>query len=142
MMHMTFYWGKKVTVLFDWWKTESWTSYALTLLVCFLFAVFYQYMEDRRLSFLAMAVAPPHQQPSIAAPLIPRLGTRVGKWVRVATAVLVGVNSGIAYMLMLAVMSFNWGVLIAIVLGFGVGYFLFRAKEYEALIVEDTCACS
>ncbi|XP_074291710.1 copper transporter 5.1-like [Silene latifolia] len=99
-------------------------------------------MEDQRLSFLAMVVAPLHQQPSITVSVIPRLGTRVGKWVIVATTVLVGLNSGIAYMLMLAVMSFNWGVLIAIVLGFGVGYFLFTAKKYEALIVDDTCASS
>jgi len=43
---------------------------------------------------------------------------------------------------MLAVMSFNGGVLIAVVLGLAVGYFLFRAKEYEAVIVEDSCACA
>ncbi|KAK9715646.1 hypothetical protein RND81_06G179200 [Saponaria officinalis] len=141
MMHMTFYWGTKMTLLFNSWKTESWPSYTLTLLVIFLFALFYQYMEDRRLRFLAMGIKA-QSQPSInGAPLLPRLGARVSNSARVMTAVLVGVNSVIAYMLMLAVMSFNWGVLIAVVLGFGFGYFFFRAMEYEALVVQDPCPC-
>ncbi|XP_010666855.2 copper transporter 5 [Beta vulgaris subsp. vulgaris] len=142
MMHMTFYWGTKVILLFDFWKTESWLSYSLALLFCILFSAFYQYMEDRRLSILAMGIVPP-SQPSINSPLLPpRLGTRLTKSARFATAVLFGVNSAIGYVLMLAVMSYNGGVLCAVVLGLGVGYFLFRAKEYEALVVEDACACS
>ncbi|KNA12804.1 hypothetical protein SOVF_122600 [Spinacia oleracea] len=150
MMHMTFYWGTKVTLLFDFWRTDSWLSYSLTLLFCFLFSAFYQYMEDRRLCVLAMGIIPPpSNQPSSSANgnattpfLHPRLGTRLSKSARFATAVLFGVNSAIGYVLMLAVMSYNYGVLIAVVLGLTSGYFLFRAKEYEALIVEDTCACS
>ncbi|XP_074267191.1 copper transporter 5-like [Silene latifolia] len=141
MMHMTLYWGTKVTLLFDFWKTESILSYTITLLACFLFAVFYQYMEDRRLSFLAMGITR-QSQPSISTPFVPKPGARVSRSARFATAVLTVVNTTIAYMLMLGVMSFNGGVLIAVVVGFGVGYYLFRAKEYEALIVEDACACS
>ncbi|KAK9757160.1 hypothetical protein RND81_01G144600 [Saponaria officinalis] len=131
MMHMTFYWGTKVTILFNWWKIESWPSYTISLLVCFIITAFYQFMEDRRLSFLAMGIKP-EARPSINTPFILRTRPRVTRLARFATSVLFGVNSFIAYMLML----------IAIVLGFCVGYFLFRAKEYEALIVEDTCACS
>ncbi|KAJ8427267.1 hypothetical protein Cgig2_021773 [Carnegiea gigantea] len=142
MMHMTFYWGTKVTLLFDWWKTESWPSYYLTLLFCFLFAAFYQYLEDRRLSLLALATKR-SSGPSINAPLLPsRFRTRLDNPARVGTAALFGANSAIGYLLMLAVMSFNGGVLIAVVLGLAVGYFLFRAKEYEAVIVEDSCACA
>ncbi|KHN20152.1 Copper transporter 5 [Glycine soja] len=42
MMHMTLYWGKKVTILIDSWKTDSWTSYVLSLLACLVVAAFYQ----------------------------------------------------------------------------------------------------
>ncbi|KAJ8427268.1 hypothetical protein Cgig2_021774 [Carnegiea gigantea] len=133
MMHMTFYWGTKVTLLFDWWKTESWPSYYLTLLFCFLFAAFYQYLEDRRLSLLALATKR-SSGPSINAPLLPsRFGTRLDNPARVGTAALFGVNSAIGYLLMLAVMSFNGGVLIAVVLGLAVGYFLFRAKDNNTI---------
>ncbi|KAK9274318.1 hypothetical protein L1049_019132 [Liquidambar formosana] len=55
MMHMTFYWSTGVTLLFDSWKTESWTSYSLTLLACFLVSALYQYMEDRRVRFKLIA---------------------------------------------------------------------------------------
>ncbi|GAB2276327.1 hypothetical protein Dimus_011059 [Dionaea muscipula] len=51
MMHMTFYWGTKVTMLFDFWKTETWADYSLTLVACFLFSFFYQYLELRRIQF-------------------------------------------------------------------------------------------
>jgi hypothetical protein len=33
MMHMTFYWGKNVTLLVDLWQTTSWTSYHPTRLL-------------------------------------------------------------------------------------------------------------
>uniref|UniRef100_A0A7C8ZKA3 Copper transport protein n=1 Tax=Opuntia streptacantha TaxID=393608 RepID=A0A7C8ZKA3_OPUST len=142
MMHMTLYWGTKVTLLFDWWKTESWPSYYLTLLFCFLFAAFYQYLEDQRLSLLALATKT-SSGPCMNTPLLPsRFGTRLTNPARIGTAALFGVNSAIGYLLMLAVMSFNGGVFIAVVLGLAVGYFLFRAKEYEAVIVEDSCACA
>ncbi|KAL2939793.1 Copper transporter 5 [Bienertia sinuspersici] len=102
-------------------------------------------MEDRRLSILAMGIVPPSQPSNNTnnTPLLPpRHGTRLSKSGRFATAVLFGVNSAIGYLLMLAIMSYNGGVMIAVVVGLGFGYFFFRAKEYEALIVEDACACS
>ncbi|XP_019195629.1 PREDICTED: copper transporter 5.1-like [Ipomoea nil] len=160
MMHMTFYWGKNVTLLFDFWKTDSWTSYTLTLLACLIFAVFYQYMEERRQRFKLISTlsakkgfdgpcsVPPSSQPSpINAPLLYSLPTlTVGGRryaARFAGAVLFGVNSAIGYMLMLAVMSFNAGVLIAVVVGLSVGYLLFRSGgEEDVVVVDNPCACA
>ncbi|KAJ4952860.1 hypothetical protein NE237_029692 [Protea cynaroides] len=144
MMHMTFYWGKKVTLLFDSWKTDSWTGYALTLLACFLFSVFYQYMEDRRIRFKVIATGKKPSTPSIDTPLLlPKLaGSRWSNPGKYAAAILFCVNSSIGYLLMLAVMSFNGGVFLAIVLGLSFGYLLFRMADEDLVVVDNPCACA
>ncbi|KAE8658002.1 Copper transporter 5.1 [Hibiscus syriacus] len=141
MMHMTLYWGKHVTLLIDSWKTDSWLSYLLTLLACFIFASFYQYMEDRRLRFRSLASSnpsPPTYGGGSAVPLLPNYRNSA----KFATALLFGINSAIGYLLMLAIMSFNGGVFLAIVLGLAVGYLLFRSADDEKVVVENVCACS
>ncbi|GLT71556.1 hypothetical protein SLA2020_435660 [Shorea laevis] len=85
MMHMTLFWGKQVTFLFDSWGTNSRLSYFLTLLVCFLFASFYQYMEDRRIRFKSLTSTNPI---SVATTLLPK--TSRFKLAKVASAVLFG----------------------------------------------------
>ncbi|WOL13819.1 hypothetical protein Cni_G22599 [Canna indica] len=145
MMHMTFYWGKKVTILFDSWQTKSWTEYLLSLVALFLVAAFYQYMEDRRVRFKILAKSKPSLQPAIGAPLLASapFSSRFGAPARFASAILFGVNSAIGYLLMLAIMSFNGGVFVAIVLGLAVGYLLFRSNREEDLVmVENPCACA
>ncbi|GAB2222871.1 hypothetical protein Droror1_Dr00017002 [Drosera rotundifolia] len=153
MMHMTFYWGKSVTVLFDFWRTSTWTDYALTLLACSLFSFFYQYLEHHRIQLLnrtATSSSKTTDSTSLTAPLIEGASVKLGGSVRVmrfSSAVLFGVNSAIGYMLMLAVMSFNGGVFVAIVVGLTVGHLVFRSAA--AAGVEDAinggenpCACA
>lgn len=140
MMHMTLYWGKQVTLLFDSWKTDSWFSYSLTLLACILFASFYQYLEDRRIRFksLASATNPAY---SAAVPLLEKM--RRSKPAKIASAVLFGVNSAIGYLLMLAIMSFNGGVFLAIVSGLTAGYLIFRCEDEEEVVAVDSlCPCA
>ncbi|KAL5995109.1 hypothetical protein ACLOJK_025167 [Asimina triloba] len=141
MMHMTFYWGKKVTVLLDSWKTDSWTTYLLTLLALFLFSAFYQYMEGRRLKFKLLCSSPKPPSPSLTTPLL--YSSSFTKPARLASAILFGINSAVGYLLMLAVMSYNGGVFIAVVLGLAVGYLIFRSGGGEdVLVVENSCACA
>ncbi|CAH8362421.1 unnamed protein product [Eruca vesicaria subsp. sativa] len=139
MMHMTFYWGIKATILFDFWKTDSWLSYILTLLACFVFAAFYQYLENRRLQFRSLSSTRPRT--GVSAPLIPKSGTRSAA--KAASVLLFGVNAAIGYLLMLAAMSFNGGVFIAIVVGLTVGYLVFRSEDGAAdVAVDNPCACA
>ncbi|EOY30240.1 hypothetical protein QUC31_020364 [Theobroma cacao] len=140
MMHMTLYWGKDVTLLIDSWKTDSWLSYLLTLVACFLFSSFYQYMEDRRLRFNTLASSNP-SQPSSTGAAVPLL-SKSRRSAKFATAVLFGINSAIGYLLMLAIMSFNAGVFLAVVSGLAVGYLFFRCADEDTVIVDNACACA
>ncbi|KAG8375772.1 hypothetical protein BUALT_Bualt10G0135100 [Buddleja alternifolia] len=144
MMHMTFYWGIRATILFDSWKTDSYLNYFLSLFACFLFSVFYQYMEDRRLRIKQFSVSKaPEPSSSVNTPLLfSKFGGRNWSASRFAVAILFGINSAIGYFLMLAVMSFNAGVFIAVVVGLAVGYLLFRSGDEEVVLVDNPCACA
>lgn len=139
-MHMTFYWGKSVTILFDSWKTDSWLSYSLSLFALFFFSLFYQYMEDRRLRLRSAPVSKPTSGgASVNAPLLSKLSRRPSQF---AGAILFGINSAIGYFLMLAIMSFNGGVFVAIVVGLAAGYLIFRGGDEELVVVDNPCACA
>lgn len=143
-MHMTFYWGKSVTILFDFWRTDSWLSYALSLLALLLASAFYQYMENRRIQFKILAESKrASSEPSFQTPLLNSRVLRGFNPARSATALLFAINSAIGYLLMLAVMSFNGGVFIAVVVGLGAGYLIFRSGGDEDLAaLENPCACA
>ncbi|XAR57553.1 hypothetical protein NMG60_11025733 [Bertholletia excelsa] len=150
MMHMTFYWGLKVTLLLDSWKTEGWLDYCLTLCACFLFSAFYQYMESLRLRFKFRSSSNSNNNSSTittttTTPLLHNPKLAAGSFcspARLGVAVLFGVNSAIGYLLMLAVMSFNAGVFIAIVLGLSLGYLVFRSVDEDIIVVDNPCACA
>lgn len=142
-MHMTFYWSKKVTLLIDSWKTDSWTSYILSLLACLIVSIFYQLLENRRIRLKLFASG--KQFPAeIQTPLIQRklVGSRAKLGVKLAGAVLFGVSSAIGYFLMLSVMSFNGGVFIAIVVGLAIGYLFFRSDGEDSFVGDSSCACA
>ncbi|CAN6204576.1 unnamed protein product [Urochloa humidicola] len=153
MMHMTFYWGKSATILFDGWRTSTWTGYLLSLVALILAAAFYQYLEALRIRVKLAAgggkqapssIPPPAGSDPSRAPLLAPALAAAGRWpARVAVAAMFGVNSGLGYLLMLAVMSFNGGVFIAVIVGLALGYLAFRSSDGEDLVVVDNpCACA
>ncbi|KAK3213377.1 hypothetical protein Dsin_018083 [Dipteronia sinensis] len=123
---MTLYWGIKVTILFDSWKTTNWLGYILTLLALFLISTFYQYMEDRRHRFKSLSSTKSSPPPAaVAATTVTPLLVKSSRAssARFATAVLFGVNSAIGYLLMLAIMSFN-------------------GEEEVVVVADNSCACA
>ncbi|KAL3729057.1 hypothetical protein ACJRO7_033628 [Eucalyptus globulus] len=131
MMHMTLYWSRYVTLLFDSWRTDSWPSYFVSLAACFLVFAFYQSLA----SSSAAAVSP----------LLLKAGaSRLARSARLGVALLFGLNSAIGYLLMLAIMSFNKGVFLAIISGLTVGYYVFRFEDegVAVVVLDNPCACA
>ncbi|KAF5804660.1 putative Ctr copper transporter [Helianthus annuus] len=143
MMHMTFYWSNNLTLFINSWATNSWFSYFLTLTILFLFSIFSQFMEDHRLRLRLLTSSTTAAVAIEKAPLLySNFFSGGGRGARFVGSVLFGINSGINYLLMLAVMSFNGGVFVAIVVGLAVGYWLFRCSDDEQImLLDDGCAC-
>ncbi|XP_058099468.1 copper transporter 6-like [Magnolia sinica] len=109
MMHMTFFWGKDVEILFSGWPGHSLSMYVLALFFVFVLSVTVEWLSGSRLI---------------------RPGTnRVSAGL--AQTGLHALRIGLAYMVMLAIMSFNAGVLIVAVAGHAIGFLLFGSRVFK-----------
>lgn len=107
--HMTFFWGKNSEILFTGWPGARGGMYALALIAVFALAVLVEWLNFCRV-------------------IRPRWGrTSAG----IAQTAMYAVRVGLAYLVMLAVMSFNVGVLIAVILGHALGFLLFGASAFR-----------
>lgn len=109
MMHMTFFWGRRTNVLISGWPGDSLGMYVLCLLVVFAVAVALEWLSNCR--FIKTGTN------HVAA----GLGQTLVHLVRV----------GLAYLLMLALMSFNAGVFLAVVVGHAVGFLVFQSRVFR-----------
>ncbi|XP_051217261.1 copper transporter 6-like [Lolium perenne] len=111
MMHMAFFWGDRAVVLFPGWPGDRGAGmYILCLLLV--------------LALAALTEA--------LALLSRRLARRGGGEATASSAALLtavhAARMGLAYLVMLAVMSFNVGVLLAAVAGHALGFLLARSR--------------
>ncbi|GJV36159.1 copper transporter 6-like protein [Tanacetum coccineum] len=106
MMHMTFFWGKDVVMLFDNWPNGNLGMYILGLFFVFVIAVLVEFLSG----FTAI-----------------KTGTRPIVGVLAQSSVY-GVRMALAYFVMLSVMSYNVGVFIFVVVGHVFGFFLVKYR--------------
>lgn len=110
-MRMTFFWGKNVDILFS-----GWPGYGR--LGMYLLALFFVFVLSAMVELLSAAPwskkAPPSQLVS-----------------GMVHTVVHAARMGLAYLVMLAVMSFNVGVLLAAIAGHAVGFMVFRSRVFR-----------
>ncbi|KAM1995791.1 hypothetical protein ACFX15_028808 [Malus domestica] len=109
MMHMTFFWGTEAEVLFSKWPGTNTGMYYVSLFFVFALAVLVEWLSHCRLI-----------RPS-ASDVISGL----------AQTFLHAIRVGLAYLVMLAVMSFNAGVFLVAVAGHTVGFLLFGSRVFK-----------
>ncbi|PRQ34274.1 putative Ctr copper transporter [Rosa chinensis] len=108
--HFTFFRGKNTTaIIFPGWPGESLESYILALIAVFLLSLVVEWLSHARL-------IEPSSDNNIADGLRQTLmyGSRVG----------------LSYLVMLAVMSFDVGVLLAAIAGCSVGFLVFGSRVF------------
>ncbi|KAG6596378.1 Copper transporter 4, partial [Cucurbita argyrosperma subsp. sororia] len=106
VVHKTLYWGHDAQVLFTGWPGTNSAMYALAVIFVFVLAVFVEWLTY--LNFM---------KESADNVLTVVLQTAIHT-----------VRTGLNYMVILSVMSFNGGIFLAAVGGHAVGFVLFRAR--------------
>ncbi|KAK3206383.1 hypothetical protein Dsin_020429 [Dipteronia sinensis] len=109
MMHMTFFWGTNAEVLFSGWPGTSTKMYVLSLVFVFVLAILVEWLSSTHLI---------------------REGTNNVVAGMIQT-VMHAIRVGLAYMVMLAVMSFNAGVFLAALAGHTLGFFVFGSRVFK-----------
>ncbi|KAK4763351.1 hypothetical protein SAY87_013541 [Trapa incisa] len=120
---MTFFWGKNSEILFSGWPATRTGMYVVALFFCFFLAVLLEWISHCR-----------HFKLSEAGAISRKLPPSREKWLAVGLIQMAtyGLRVGLAYLLMLAVMSFNGGVLLVTVAGYAVGFFLFASYAFKS----------
>ncbi|XVF68867.1 hypothetical protein PTKIN_Ptkin11bG0035700 [Pterospermum kingtungense] len=112
MVHqMTFYWGKNAEILFSGWPEIRTGMYVLALIVVFVLGFMVEWISHSQ--FIKPAGSSRH----VAAGLVQTL--------------LHALRVGLAYLVMLALMSFNGGVFLAAVAGHTMGFLLFGRRVFN-----------
>ncbi|XP_015575496.1 copper transporter 1 [Ricinus communis] len=109
MMHMTFFWGENAEILFSGWPGARTGMYVLALIFVFVLSFLVEWLSHSRL------IKP--GSPHVTAGLIQTL--------------LHTMRVGLAYLVMLAVMSFNGGVFLVAVAGHCLGFLIFGSRVFK-----------
>ncbi|KAL3329691.1 hypothetical protein AABB24_033844, partial [Solanum stoloniferum] len=110
MMHMTFFWGENAEILFSGWPGyNNIGMYVFALFVVFLLAFFVEWLSHS--NYIKESAN------HVATGLI--------------QTALYGIRIGLAYLVMLSVMSFNGGIFLAAIAGHTLGFLVFGSRIFK-----------
>ncbi|PAV91342.1 hypothetical protein WR25_04354 [Diploscapter pachys] len=161
-MDMTIHFGERETVLFKFWKTGSFWGMAVSCLITFLLCILYELLKFGRYVIAMWQMKEENEQThnqstSSAdasngadadadadpgwAPLLQITGLtrRLFTKYRIAHGLLYGFQQLLAFTLMLIVMTFNGNLILSVVIGEAVGYFLFTGSPLFEAKMQECC---
>jgi copper transporter 1 len=147
MMHMTFYVGTQVTLWFGCWRTTGWLGYSFTLVALLALSLFHEWLATCRAALMKKNKRQTKRSTLPTSVIAPTNVTAIatdGQLLAINVAeilmnsILFGINVGAGYLLMLAVMTFNVGVGLTVVVGLSMGFFIFRSTS-ESTSRADMC---
>jgi len=143
MMHMSFYWGYDVTVLFKSWTISSAQAYFLTWFLVFLFGLLHEFLVTYRTTYIQkhLAIRGPAPEEGVRVPMLEKKSPAAPGSSKVVSTVLYGVNHITGYSLMLIVMTFNLGLFVAVILGLSVGFLFFGLSRGATFPPEGDLHC-
>ncbi|XP_044464335.1 copper transporter 6-like [Mangifera indica] len=114
-MPLTFFWGKTTEIIFPGWPGESFGGYISALVLVFVISLLVEWLSHARLVKLSSSNV-------LTDGLLQTL--------------MYAMRIALAYLVMLAVMCLNIGVLVAAVAGYSVGFLVFGSQVFRKLRIE------
>ena len=116
MMHMTFFWGTRSEILFSGWPGSDTGMYYVALVFVFALSFTLEWLSHCN--------------------MVKDGSNRVGSGL--TQTLIHAIRVGLAYMVMLAVMSFNAGVFFVAVAGHALGFFIFGSRAFKKTTGKDS----
>lgn len=117
--HMTLFWGDAIEILFPGWPGSNFNSYMLALALVFVLSLAVEWLSHTK----------------FIKPTMDNITAGILQTAMYAFRV------GMAYLVMLAVMSYNLGILLAAVAGYTIGFLIFGSRAFDDSKISKISPC-
>ncbi|CEF59388.1 High affinity copper uptake protein 1 [Strongyloides ratti] len=157
-MNMLLHFGTKEFILFEFWKTGSFSGIFGSMIIVFLIAFLYEGIRKARIWMAKYELKNKNMesnQESFDQPLTPDVRANANISVpnntisqfsftkfpldRFIHALLYGLQTTISFTLMLIIMTFNGWIIISAIFGMTIGYFTFNKSPLEEMSLGTCC---
>jgi len=136
-MVMTFHGGYNEQILFDFWETKTIPLFLLSCVALFVFAALYEGLKLLREILIKRDMK--NRKDLIDQTTKPTITSRLLSKGHLIQTLLHMLQIAVSYMLMLVFMTYNSWLCLSVVLGAGLGYFVFGLQRLTSIDVNEHC---